>query len=182
MSRSCTICQHVKRAEIDRRLASGEPAAQVARAYELGELSVYRHRTNCANLAASNVIKKEAAQGSAAKALLPSREKLSDGYSGLIERIDTIVAQAQAEGSLSIAISGLKAVRQTLDSLARLAGHTQAGGTQINVALQSNVNVEAPKIAELLIKEFDHEPEIKARIAQVLSKKASREDTHEPKS
>jgi hypothetical protein len=182
MARSCTICQHLKRAEIDRRLANGEPAAQVARAYELSSSSVYRHRTNCAKLAASNVIKKEAAQGSAARAMLPSIEELSDGYGGLIPRIDAIVAQAVQQGSLNFAISGLNSVRQTLDSWARLTGHAQAGGTQVNVAVQTSVNVETTKIAELLIKEFDHEPETKARIAQALSKQALLEDDDELKS
>ena len=35
MSRNCHTCQHLKRPEIDRRLAAGEPVAQVARDYEL---------------------------------------------------------------------------------------------------------------------------------------------------
>jgi len=168
MGRPCTICQHVKRAEIDRRLASGEPAAQVARAYELNGSSVTRHRTNCLKLASSNVIKKEAAQGSAAKTMLPSIEKMSGDYGGLIPRIDSIVEQAVQQGSLKVAISGLNSVRQTLDSLARLAGHTQAG-TQVNVAVQTNVDVGVTKIAELLIKHFDNEPEMRARIAQAFA-------------
>ena len=33
MSRKCSTCQHVKRAEIDRRLAAGEPASQIAKDY-----------------------------------------------------------------------------------------------------------------------------------------------------
>jgi hypothetical protein len=32
MTRPCSTCQHLKRPEIDRRLAAGEPVAQVARA------------------------------------------------------------------------------------------------------------------------------------------------------
>ena len=38
MTRTCTTCQHLKRAEIDRRLAAGEPATQIARDYELNRL------------------------------------------------------------------------------------------------------------------------------------------------
>ena len=30
MARKCSTCQHVKRAEIDRRLAAGEPGNQIA--------------------------------------------------------------------------------------------------------------------------------------------------------
>ena len=169
MARSCITCQHLKRPEIDRRLAAGEPTAQVARAYGLNLSSLHRHRKNCLKLAPSSEIKKEQARGSAAVALLPSKENLNAGYSDLCARIDQIVAQAQTEGSLPIALKGLNSLRQTFDSQARLAGHTTAGGTQVNVAVQTNVNVEVAQIAELLIKKFDHEPELRAKIAQALA-------------
>jgi len=166
--RTCKTCQHLKRPEIDRRLAAGEPMAQIARDYDLNLSSLHRHRTNCLKLASSNQIKKEAARGSAAVALLPSKETLSGAYDELRTRIDQIVEQAQQQGSLNVAISGLNSIRQTLDSLARLAGHLQPAGTQVNVAVQTNVNVGAAEIAERLIQQFDHEPELKARIAQAL--------------
>ena len=173
MSRACSTCQHLKRSEIDRRLAAGEPAAQVARDYELNASSLHRHRTNCLKLASSNAIMKETARGSAAVALLPSKETLSDAYFELRNKIDQIVAQAEQQGSLAVAVSGLNSIRQTLDSLARLAGHT--AGAQVNVAVQTNVNVGVAQIAERVIKCFDHEPELKARIAQALV-----EIDHEP--
>ena len=168
MARACTSCQHLKRPEIDRRLAAGEPAAQVARDYELNASSLHRHRVNCLKLGSSNVIKKDAARGSAAVALLPSKETLSGAYFELRERIDQIVTQATQQGSLSVAISGLNSIRHTLDSLSRLAGHDRAGSTEINVAVQTNVQVNFTQIAERLIQQFDREPELKARIAQVL--------------
>lgn len=168
MSRSCTSCQHLKRPEIDRRLAAGEPVAQVARDYDLNVSSLHRHKCNCLKLGSSNEIKKDAARGSAAFALLPSKENIGNAYIDLRVRIDEIVKQAQEQGSLNVAISGLNSIRQTLDSLARLAGHLQPAGTQVNVAVQTNVNVGARQIAERLIQQFDHEPELKARIAQAL--------------
>jgi hypothetical protein len=61
----------VRRPEIDRRLAAGEPAAPLARDYEVSSSSLHRHRQNCLKLGSSNAIKKEAARGSAAVALLP---------------------------------------------------------------------------------------------------------------
>src|ERR1700733_10831517 len=168
MSRTCHTCQHLKRPEIDRRLAAGEPAAQIARDYELNPSSLYRHRINCLKLGSSNAIMKDAARGTAAVALLPSKETLGGGYFDLRARIDQIVAQAQAEGSLSVAITGLNSLRQTLDSLSRLAGHDRAGSTEVNVAVQTNVGLDLAKIAERLISRFDHEPDLKARIAQAV--------------
>ena len=166
--RNCKTCQHLKRPEIDRRLAAGEPVAQIARDYELTASSAHRHRINCLKLGSSNAIKKEAAQGSVAVALLPSKESLGSAYADLRARIDDIVTQAQQQGSLHVAISGLNSIRQTLDSLARLAGHLQPAGTQVNVAVHTNVNVGAVQIAERLIQKFDDQPEFKAQIAQAL--------------
>ena len=166
MSRSCTTCQHLRRPEIDRRLAAGEPAAQIARDYELSPSSLHRHRVNCIGLSSSNTIKKDAARGDAAVALLPSKESLSGAYLQLRDHIDEIVAQAEREGSLPLALKGLNSVRHTLDSLARLGGHI--GGPQVNVAVQNNINVNVAQIADRLIQKFDHEPDMKAQIAQAL--------------
>ena len=157
----------MKRAEIDRRLAAGEPTAQVARDYEINLSSLHRHRTNCVKLGSANEIKKEAARGTAAVALLPSKETLSGAFSDLHARIDAIIAQAQAEGSLKIALSGLNSLRQTLESHARLAGHIGNSAGQVNVAIQNNVNVQVAQITGPLLAEFDKEPETKARIAKV---------------
>ena len=162
--RSCKTCQHPRRAEIDRRLAAGEPLARVAPDYGLTTSSLYRHRTNCLKLASSNAIAKEAARGTAAL-LLPNKETLSAAYFELRDRIDQIARQAEQQGSLKVALSGLNSIRQTLDSLARLAGHN---GAEVNVAVQTNVNVDVGQIVERLITQFDNDPQTKARIAQAL--------------
>jgi hypothetical protein len=163
--RPCKTCQHLRRSEIDRRLAAGEPLARVAPDYALTTSSLYRHRSNCLKLASSNAIAKEAARGTAALALLPSKETLGAAYFELRDRIDQIARQAEQQGSLKIALSGLNSIRQTLDSLARLAGHD---GADVNVAVQANVHVDMSAIVERVIAHFDHEPDTKARIAQAL--------------
>jgi hypothetical protein len=167
MARKCSTCQHVKRAEIDRRLAAGEPGNQIAADYDLNPSSLFRHRTNCLRLGSSNAIMKEVSRGTAAVACLPSKENLNEAYFELRTRIDGIVSQAEQQGSLQIALSGLNSIRHTLDSLSRLAGFDRQGA-QVNVAVQTNVNVDLRQIAARVIEKFDHEPELKARIAQAL--------------
>jgi hypothetical protein len=167
MARKCSTCQHIKRAEIDRRLAAGEPGNQIAADYELNASSLHRHRSNCLRLASSNEIMKEVSRGTAAMICLPSKDELNTAYFELRAQIDQIVSQARAEGSLQVALSGLNSIRHTLDSLSRLAGFDRQG-TQVNVAVQTNVNVGVAQIAERLIRQFDREPELKARIAQAL--------------
>src|SRR6516165_8267881 len=167
MSRKCSTCQHVKRAEIDRRLAAGEPNNQIAKDYGITPSSLYRHRANCLGLASSNAIMKETARGTAAVACLPSKEDLNRSYFDLRDQIDEIVAQARDKGSLQIALSGPNPIRHTLDSLSPLSGFDRQG-TQVNVAVQTNVNIELAALAERIIEKFDAEPELKARIARAL--------------
>src|SRR5262245_31363153 len=168
MARKCSTCQHIKRAEIDRRLAAGEPGNQIARDYDLNPSSLHRHRSNCLKLSSSNAIMKDVARGTAAAACLPSKDELNSAYFELRARIDQIVDQAEQQGSLSVAISGLNSIRHTLDSLARLAGYDRPNGSQINVAVQTNVNVDISRLAQRLIEKFDHEPALKGQIAQAL--------------
>src|SRR6185312_11305680 len=111
MSRKCITCQHTKRAEIDRRLAAGEPGSQIARDYGLNASSLQRHRVNCLRLPSSNAIMKEVARGTAAVTCLPSKDELNRAYFELQARIDQIVVQAEQQGSLAVAISGLNSIR-----------------------------------------------------------------------
>jgi FixJ family two-component response regulator len=48
--RLCKTCEHLKRPEIDRRLAAGEPSTRIAHDYGLSASSVHRHKTNCLKL------------------------------------------------------------------------------------------------------------------------------------
>lgn len=140
MARPCTTCQHIHRPAIDKRLATGEPIKRVALDYGLSPVSLGRHKTNCAGIAAGPAITKTASRANVALATLPSREELGDAYGDLRQRIDDIVSQAQAAGSLAIAVQGLNALRQSLDSLARIAGHDRPATTEVTVDLSVNVN------------------------------------------
>ena len=110
---------------------------------------------------------KEVSRGTAAVACLPSKDDLNLAYFELRSRIDQIVTQAEGQGSLQVALSGLNSIRHTLDSLTRLAGFDRQGA-QVNVAVQTNVNLNLTQIVARVIEKFDREPETKARIAQAL--------------
>src|SRR5260221_13019023 len=167
MARKCSTCQHIKRAEIDRRLAAGEPGNQIASDYDLNPSSLHRHRSNCLRLGSSNAIMKEVSRGTAAVARLPSKDDLNNAYFQLRKQIDQIVSQARPAGSVQVALSGLNAIRHTLDSLSRLAGFDRQGA-QGNAAVQTKVNRDLRLTAERIIQKFDREPELKARIARAL--------------
>jgi hypothetical protein len=95
MARPYSTCQHLKRVEIDRGLAAGEPSKQIARDYALNPSGLHRHRGNCIGLASSTHVMKETARSTAALACLPSKEDLGNAYFELRSRIDRIVDQAR---------------------------------------------------------------------------------------
>ena len=140
MARPCSTCQHIHRAAIDRRLASGEPTKRVARDYGLSPVSLGRHKTNCAGIAAGPAITKTASQASVALASLPTRNELGQAYGDLRSRIDGIVSAAEQAGSLAVAIQGLNALRQSLDSVARIAGHDRPVTSEVTIDMSVNIH------------------------------------------
>ena len=147
MARPCATCQHIKRPEIDRRLAGGEPAKKLAREYGINPSSLQRHRVNCAGLPAADAVLKEAAKGSVALATMPTAEEFRGAYAALRARIEAIVDQAEGSGSLAVAITGLREVRATLNSQARIAGHDRPAAATVNVG----VNVDIGALVDRLV-------------------------------
>jgi hypothetical protein len=166
MARKCSTCQHIKRAEIDRRIAAGELSGQIARDYDLNPSSLHRHRTNCLKLSSSNAIMKEVSRGTVAVACLPSKDELNQPYfdPSVADRPDRHAGRG-ARFAPGCAVR--PQLDPTLDSLSRLAGFDRQG-SQVNVAVQTNINLNLTQIAERVISKFDHEPELKARIARAL--------------
>ena len=73
--RACKTCQHLKRPEIDRRLAAGEPLTRVAKDY--GLTTVKR------SIATVRIVERDYQRRGpwfAAMALLPSKETLGGAY------------------------------------------------------------------------------------------------------
>jgi hypothetical protein len=44
MPRTCTICQHPKRADIDKALVDGEPYRSIAKRFDTSDQAMYRHK------------------------------------------------------------------------------------------------------------------------------------------
>ncbi len=155
-------------AEIDRRLATGEPGKQVARDYDLNPSSLHRHRSNCLELGSSNAIMKEVARGTAAITCLPSKDDLNRPISSCGRRSTRSSVKRKQQGSLQIALSGLNSIRHTLDSLSRLAGYDRpAARRSTSRCKPMSMSICGTSLSGM-IKKFDHEPELKARIAQAL--------------
>jgi hypothetical protein len=133
MARSCETCQHPNRVDIDRRCAAGESSRHVAAAYGLSHVSLCRHRRNHAKIPTANQVKQEAVNGTIALATMPGVEEFGARYASMADRLDRLIAQAEADGKTTVAIAGLRELRATLDSHSRLAGHDRSGNTTVTV-------------------------------------------------
>ena len=127
--------------------------------FGLGRMSLSRHRMNCAGLSpsfskADLETRREPSRAIMALASLPSREELGAMYLDVRDRLHSIIEKAEEQGAGAISVAGLNAARQTLDSLARIAGHSN--GPTVNVGLQ--VNLSATDIAAELAKRLGDAP------------------------
>lgn len=114
MPRSCTVCAHPKREEIDRALVEGVSAAEISGRYRtLGERAVRRHRSN--HLPAKLVMAEKAAEVAEADDLL-------DQVGDLQRRALAILDRAEEAGELKTALSAIREARGNLELLAKLLG------------------------------------------------------------
>ena len=114
MPRSCTVCSHPKREEIDRALVGGESAAEISGRYRtVGERAVRRHRSN--HLLAKLVMAEKVAE-------VVEADNLLDQVGDLQRRALAILDKAEAAGELKTALSAIREARGNLELLAKLLG------------------------------------------------------------
>jgi hypothetical protein len=124
-------------------MANGATDMGIAQRYGLSRPAVQRHRQHMGAPSSLAVAERKGA-AFAALASLPSADEVNGAYTSIASRIDAIAAKAEQEGSLAVALMGLKELRSTVTAQAHLAGHLSSGqsvqvNTQVNVDLSSAV-------------------------------------------
>lgn len=113
MARTCTICIHPSKEDIDKALLAGQPYRRVAKQYEASESSVYRHQQD--HLPAAMVKAVEAAEVAHGGTLL---EQLN----GLQVKALGILTKAEQAGDLRTALMAVREVRGTLELVGKVTG------------------------------------------------------------
>ncbi len=113
MPRSCTVCVHPRREEIDRALVAGASNRSVASLYDVSEAAVRRHKAN--HLPARMVMAEKATEAAEADNLL-------DQAGDLQRRALAILDRAEEAGELRTALSAIREARGNLELLAKLLG------------------------------------------------------------
>jgi len=124
MGRTCTVCGHEARTEIDEALVTGSAVDELARRYRLKATSLRRHRDG--HLPVALVAAKQA--GDAAQA-----GKLVDRVSRLAQDLETDLATARRGGNLDVSLRILRELRGYLELLGRVTGELQTGTRVLNL-------------------------------------------------
>jgi hypothetical protein len=125
MPRVCTVCAHPQRAEIDSALVAGGAIRAIARQYSLGRDSIARHQSD--HLPAALALAQGAVQVAQADDLLSQ-------VRGLHRRALAILATAEAQGDLKVALAAIREARGNLELLAKLLGELDER-PQINLVM-----------------------------------------------
>jgi hypothetical protein len=113
MARPCSVCHHAQLQEISAGMIAGLSDVAIAKRYGLSQSATQRHRQHI-GAPNSTVISERKSTAFLALASLPSLEEVGAAYSSIGTRIDTIAAKAETEGSLAVALMGLKELRSTV--------------------------------------------------------------------
>ncbi len=119
MPRTCTVCLHPKRAEVDAALLAGTPYRVAASRYESSVGALQRHREH---IAPALAIAKQAERVAAADSIL-------DKVAGLEADARRIGAAAEADGDGRTALAAVRELTRIVELLARLRGELDARGS-----------------------------------------------------
>ena len=149
MARTCTICRHEKRADIDKALIAHSSYRDIARRHGVTKDALLRHHDN--HLPAALMKAKDAEEVAQADVLLRQVGELRDRALAILD-----VAEAAAE--YRDALAAIREARGCLELLGKLAGQLKDAPT-VNVILSAEWrDIQAIILAAL-------EPYMDARLA-----------------
>ncbi len=113
MARTCTVCTHPHREQIDRALLSGEANTSLSSVFAVSEQALRRHKSS--HLPAKLVMAQAAEEVAQADTLL---EQVRDLQRRALEILD----KAEEAGELRTALGAIREARGNLELLAKLLG------------------------------------------------------------
>ena len=150
MARTCTICRHAQRADIDKALVGHRPYRDIARQFGTSKDALIRHHDN--HLPAALVKAKDAAEVAHADSILTQVQELRDKAMTILD------TACEDDGDKRIALGAIREARACLELLGKLAGELQDSPT-INLFVSAEwLSVQAVILTAL-------EPHADARFA-----------------
>lgn len=148
MGQSCQVCSNPKRLDIDRGLVSGASLSSLAKLYGVSENSLSLHR--------DKHLSRQLMKHQETKEIIQGKELLKV-IMRLLERCQTILDRAEADGNFSIALGAIREIRGTIALLSNIA-----------IAMEV-VNPKSPRqITVTLVDDNDDDDSEKALTASVI--------------
>ena len=122
MPRTCTICRHPNRTEIDSALIGSGPLRTVADHYGLSKTSLIRHRAKC--LPMHLLRAKDDSDLQSASALVKELRELA-------RKTGEVLTRAMSEKNGDLALKAIARLERQLELKARLLGELEERGTSV---------------------------------------------------
>jgi hypothetical protein len=166
MPRTCTICTHEQRQEIDRALVAGEAFRHIAARYDTSTGALQRH--------------KEHLSGKLVKAAERREERHADS---LVDQLETLLSRAKAlldevfpesrqNGQVvkpRDVAAALREMRETLLLMGRATGQLKGDGATVNVGIGVLSSPEWGQVAAVVTGALLPYPEARAAVADALA-------------
>ena len=128
MPRTCIVCSHRSRTEIDESLLGGEALRSIAEHFSLSVGSVYRHKSHVSDLLKKS---RDAAE-------LFRADNLVDQLKQLVDDARRVQKKAEAVDDYRTALAGVRELTRLVELAALLSGELRESETKIlNVTLDS---------------------------------------------
>src|SRR5690349_3050701 len=137
--RTCTLCSHPAREEINRALITNTPYRSVAKRFNISETATFRHRQH---MPAVLMKAHEAEEITEADSLI---EELRD----LATKARAQMAKAEESDDIRTALIGLREIARVLEFKARVAGEISAAQVEIKIAAISMDQLTDDQVDEL---------------------------------
>lgn len=154
MPRTCTVCAHERRSEIDSVLLTGGPLRTIADRWSVSKTALIRHREG--HLPAALAMAKEAEEVARADALLTQVRHLQS-------RTLRILDASENAGELRTALAAIREARGTLELLAKLLGEIDEA-PRVNVL----ISAEWTSIRAAMVDALAPYPEARSAVAEGL--------------
>jgi hypothetical protein len=138
MGRTCTVCNHPRRRDIDKAILTGEPERALAGRYRVARSSLQRHRPHVSEVMARAAEAREITHG----------ENLVERLQSLSAIAFKILADARAAKQYSAAMSGVREMARIVELVAKLTGQLDES-TRVNVLIAERDQREARQATDL---------------------------------
>ena len=150
----CEICTHPDKETINQRLLQGCSVRKVAEEFDVGRMSVQRHRHN--HLPHELVKSKKLQE-------MQEADELVNRIDDLYQQGYEILKEARTQQKFSQAVMAIKEARSSLELLAKISGDLKSG-TQVNLTYSP----QWTELRAVLVDTLEPYPEVATKVVNAL--------------